>query len=175
MKKIIFVLLLAALCTAAICADFTAQDGSVKLSAKTISMTKTTVTAKTGADLKATDKDTSLIVRSDSLKLVYGGKELKGIESLKQAVITDNVYMEYTADGNTFRIWCSSAFYENSIMTLAGDVKIEYPAESGLMTCTGNRATVNLSKNLADDQQLFSIEGDSERAKITVPAGGAVK
>ncbi|MBO4547751.1 MAG: hypothetical protein J5758_00895 [Abditibacteriota bacterium] len=171
MKRLLFALLLAALCIGASAAEFTAEDGSVKLRAKSISMNKKVVTAKGGTALSVTDEESLLQIECRDLKLVYEGKAAKGLEGISQAVITEGVVMVYRSGDDQYHIWCDSAFYENDVMTLAGSVRIDSVVGGSPMTATGGRATLNLSREAGDDEQLFSIEGDSERVRVTLPAG----
>ncbi|MBR4749334.1 MAG: hypothetical protein IK083_07185 [Abditibacteriota bacterium] len=171
MKRLLFAVLLAALCAGAFAAEFAAEDGSVKLRAKSISMNKKVVTAKGGTSLAVRDEEAFLQIECRDLKLVYEGKAAKGLEGISQAVITEGVVMEYKAGDSQYHIWCDSAFYENDVMTLAGSVRIDSVVGDTPMTATGSRATINLSRTAGEDEQLFAIEGDSERARVTLPVG----
>ena len=173
MKKYTAVLLLLLLAAAAFAADFVTEDGRIKLNSATNSMNKKTVNAKKDVSLFIKDEKTALEVRCGELKFVYEGKASGGLDSVRQAVIKGSVQMVYDAGGNRYDIRCDSAFYENSILTLAGNVKIDYSGGDMPATATGSRATMNLAQDPDEDALLFSIEGDGERARITVPAAAA--
>ena len=169
MNKLLAVLAVFLICAGAFAAEFVTDDGSVRLRSKTISMNKKAVNASGGATLLAQNDTSSLSAECEELKLVYSGKQSKGLDAVSQAVIKKSVVLVYKSGESVYNIWCDSAFYENSLLTLAGNVKIEYTDGSAPMTATGSRAMINLSRDAGEDETIFSIEGDPERARITVP------
>ena len=178
-KKIVLFISICLLALPAFCAEYVSADGSIKVTATNLSVTKTAIKASGNVILVSKTNGNNARVTCDSIKVVpLNDKNLsKGLTSAKEAVFTGNINFTFSVNGENktnYSGTADSAYYDGitQLLTMKGDVKIEYQDEntdkSNRMIATGEKAVLNLKETPDDDDVIFSIEGENKRAKIDI-------
>lgn len=178
MKDIILfviVIVLIALVGMCVAAEYVSENGSIAVNANTLSLSKTVVKAKGKVILQSNADGVKINANCDEIKLVpMTASKKTGLESIKEAVFTGNIIFTYNDSSKSIKCigYSDSAYYDGvtQTVTLKGDVKMDYFSGTGddmsKMVATGEVATVNIAKNLSDDQLIFSIQGDNNKVKL---------
>ena len=162
-------------------AQYTSPDGVVSLRASSIEVSAVGVTAKGEVHFESIDKTakTELKANAKEIRITFyeaNKKGLSGLDAVKSADIIGRLHLEYStvdAAGNKLK---STADADNGVfsgvdklMHLNGNVNITHnnPSIFGApATANGDRAVINLNKNIAPDVAKFKIESTSEPSTI---------
>ena len=178
-KKIITLIIMCLLALSAFSAKYVSDDGSIGVDATSLSISKTVIKASGNVILVSKTDGNNVRVTCDSIKVVpFDAKNLsKGLASAKEAIFTGNINFKFSVNGDnkiSYLGTADSAYYDGTtqLLTMKGNVKIEYQDKSidnpNNMTATGEKAVLNLKEVPADEDVIFSIEGENKRAKIDI-------